>query len=30
VTILGDTPFPVSILGLTWEGRYNNKFYKRV
>jgi hypothetical protein len=30
VTIVGDTPFPVSILGLTWEGRYNNKFYKRV
>ena len=30
LTILGDTPFPVSILGLTWEGRYNNKFYKRV
>jgi hypothetical protein len=30
ITIVGDTPFPVSILGLTWEGRYNNRFYKRV
>lgn len=30
VKIIGDTPFPVSILSLTWEGRYNNRFYKRV
>jgi hypothetical protein len=30
VRILGDTPFPVSILSLNWEGRYNNGFYKRV
>jgi hypothetical protein len=30
VTIMGDTPFPVSILGLTWEGRYNTRFYRRV
>jgi hypothetical protein len=30
VKIVGDTPFPVSILSLTWEGRYNNRFYKRV
>lgn len=30
VRIIGDTPFPVSILSLSWEGRYNNRFYKRV
>lgn len=29
INIIGDTPFPVSILSLTWEGRYNNRFYKR-
>ena len=29
VKIVGDTPFPVSILSLTWEGRYNNRFYRR-
>lgn len=30
VQILGDTPFPVSLLSINWEGRYNNGFYKRV
>jgi hypothetical protein len=30
VRIVGDTPFPVSLLSLNWEGRYNNGFYKRV
>lgn len=29
VKIIGDTPFPVSILNLTWEGRYTNGFYTR-
>ena len=29
VSIIGDTPFPVSILSLDWEGRYNEKFYRR-
>jgi len=29
VSIIGDTPFPVSILGIDWEGRYNDKFYQR-
>lgn len=29
VQIVGDTPFPISILNLTWEGRYGNRFYKR-
>ena len=27
--IIGDTPFPVSLLGLNWEGKYNTGFYKR-
>jgi hypothetical protein len=30
VKIVGDTPFPVSLLSMTWEGRYNPRFYKRV
>lgn len=30
VQVVGDTPFPVSLLSLTWEGRYNNRFYRRV
>lgn len=30
VQIIGDTPFPVSVLGINWEGRYNNGFYRRV
>lgn len=29
VKIVGDTPFPVSLLSMTWEGRYNPRFYKR-
>lgn len=27
--IIGDTPFPVSLLSLNWEGRYNTGFYRR-
>ena len=30
VRVIGDTPFPVSLLSLTWEGRYNKRFYTRV
>lgn len=30
IRIVGSTPFPVSLLNLSWEGRYNNGFYKRV
>jgi len=29
-SIIGDTPLPVSLLGMTWEGKYNNKFYSHV
>lgn len=29
IQIVGDTPFPISILNLTWEGRYGQRFYKR-
>lgn len=29
VRVIGDTPFPVSLLNLTWEGRYTNGFYRR-
>ena len=29
-SIVGDTPLPVSLLGMTWEGKYNNKFYSNV
>lgn len=29
IRIVGDTPFPVSLLNLSWEGRYNTGFYKR-
>ena len=29
VKIIGDTPMPVSLLSLNWEGRYNTGFYKR-
>jgi hypothetical protein len=29
VRIEGDTPFPISLLGYTWEGRYTDKFYQR-
>ena len=27
--IIGDTPMPVSLLNLTWEGKYNVGFYRR-
>tara|TARA_R100000742_G_C4279504_1_gene104262 strand:+ start:621 stop:5102 length:4482 start_codon:yes stop_codon:yes gene_type:complete len=30
LSIVGDTPLPVSLLGMTWEGKYNKRFYKRV
>ena len=30
LSIVGDTPLPVSLLGMTWEGKYNTKFYNRV
>ena len=30
LSIVGDTPLPVSLLGMTWEGKYNNKFYSHV
>ena len=30
LSIVGDTPLPVSLLGMTWEGKYNKKFYSRV
>lgn len=29
VRIVGDTPFPVSLLNLTWEGKYGQRFYRR-
>ena len=29
IKIIGDTPMPVSLLSLNWEGRYSNGFYKR-
>ena len=29
LSIVGDTPLPVSLLGMTWEGKYNRKFYSR-
>ena len=29
IKIIGDTPFPVSLLGLDWEGNYNRRFYTR-
>lgn len=29
VQIVGDTPFPVSLLNLTWEGKYGQRFYRR-
>lgn len=28
--IIGDTPMPVSLLNLTWEGNYNVGFYNRI
>jgi hypothetical protein len=30
VRIKGDTPFPVSLLNMTWEGKYNKRSYSRV
>ena len=27
--IIGDSPFPVSLLSLNWEGKYNTGFYRR-
>lgn len=30
IEIVGDTPFPVSLLNLTWEGKYNTRFYQRL
>src|SRR6056300_1651858 len=27
--IIGDSPMPVSLLSLNWEGRYNSGFYRR-
>ena len=29
ITIIGDTPFPVSLLNFVWEGNYNRRFYRR-
>jgi hypothetical protein len=29
ITILGDTPFPISLLNVVWEGNYNRRFYRR-
>jgi len=28
IRIIGDTPFPVNILDLTWEGKYSARFYR--
>ena len=28
IRIIGDTPFPVTLLDLTWEGKYSNRFYR--
>ena len=29
VKIIGDSPMPVSLLSLNWEGKYNTGFYRR-
>ena len=29
IRIIGDTPFPVSLLNIVWEGNYNRRFYQR-
>ena len=29
VSIKSSTPFPVSLLGMEWEGKYNRRFYRR-
>lgn len=28
IRIIGDTPFPVSLLDITWEGKYSSRFYR--
>jgi hypothetical protein len=28
IRIIGNTPFPVSILDITWEGKYSSRFYR--
>lgn len=30
ITIKGTTPFPVSLLGFDWEGKYTTRFYRRI
>ena len=30
IKIIGDTPMPVSLLSLNWEGRYTSGFYRRM
>ena len=29
IRIIGNTPFPVTLLDLTWEGKSSNRFYRR-
>lgn len=29
IKIIGDTPFPISLLNVVWEGNYNRRFYSR-
>ena len=29
IRIIGNTPFPINLLDLTWEGKYSNRFYQR-
>ena len=29
INIIGDTPYPVSLLNIVWEGNYNRRFYAR-
>ena len=29
IKIIGDTPFPISLLNIVWEGNYNRRFYRR-
>ena len=29
ISIIGDTPFPISLLNIVWEGNYNRRFYRR-
>jgi hypothetical protein len=30
IKVIGDSPMPVSLLSLNWEGRYTNGFYRRM